>query len=393
MPRSRSALLSLLALSVPATADGAEAEVVLRWKAVDAAIAYELEIATDERFGQLVLRDRTDALEYRWNDFPAKPHFWRVRGVDPEGRAGHWSVVRRVVAEVGMPTLVRPADGARVPGRRVTLRFESGLGAVETVVILLPDGEPPRELTSSESRVRISGLRPGTYRWQAFGRDRAGRESDRTAVHSFVVVRARAAKKVAEPEPEPKPEPKPEPEPETEPESERAGAPPVTLAPVTVRPPVLLAGARVGWVSNLGAVSSPAVEIDLGYRASGPDGRLLFFARAGYHAGTFDVARASGRTDFVPVSVLASYEVPVFDVRLRGSAGPTAILAVSRLSTGATETRLTAGATALAGLVHAVGPGEVTVEIGGTVAPALGDVVRARATQLRASVGYAVGVW
>jgi len=78
------------------TPQGAQAQakkprIVLRWTAVPGAKAYELEIAADRAFSQVVVAEKVPLNGYRWRAAPQKTHHFRVRSIDSYGRKGEWS--------------------------------------------------------------------------------------------------------------------------------------------------------------------------------------------------------------------------------------------------------------------------------------------------------------
>jgi hypothetical protein len=90
----------------------AAARIVLRWREVVGASAYELQIAKDASFVEVVLQTRATTAFYRWESLPSSTHWWRVRSVDGEGRASEWSPPRTVAVDSVVPELKRPAAGA-----------------------------------------------------------------------------------------------------------------------------------------------------------------------------------------------------------------------------------------------------------------------------------------
>lgn len=90
------------------------ARIVLRWKEVTGAGAYELQIAKDSSFAEVVLHTRTSTPAYRWEHLPAQIHWWRVRTVDADGRPSEWSAPLTVSLDSAVPELVRPLEGAKL---------------------------------------------------------------------------------------------------------------------------------------------------------------------------------------------------------------------------------------------------------------------------------------
>ena len=78
-------------LLVSSVSQAQNARIVLRWKDVPGASAYELQIARDPAFVEIVLQTRTTSAGYRWEQLPTTTHWWRVRSFDAESRASEWS--------------------------------------------------------------------------------------------------------------------------------------------------------------------------------------------------------------------------------------------------------------------------------------------------------------
>ncbi len=85
--------------------------VVLRWLPAKTAAKYELQIASDRSFSNVLLKKTVNTTGYRWNHLPAQNAYWRVRGVDPNGRYGKWSTVEVIQALVVPPRLQSPKPG------------------------------------------------------------------------------------------------------------------------------------------------------------------------------------------------------------------------------------------------------------------------------------------
>ncbi len=97
------------ALLAPAAARGQAKtpRIVLRWTAVAEAKKYELEIAADREFEQVVVSETVPLNGYRWRAAPKSAHYFRVRSIDAEGRKGEWSRPKEIAA-VKLPEPVKP---------------------------------------------------------------------------------------------------------------------------------------------------------------------------------------------------------------------------------------------------------------------------------------------
>ena len=94
----------LVAMILLVSGAGAQtARIVLRWKEVIGAGAYELQIAKDSGFAEIVLQTRTSTAAYRWEHLPAQPHWWRVRTIDADGRPSEWSAPLTVSFDSTVP--------------------------------------------------------------------------------------------------------------------------------------------------------------------------------------------------------------------------------------------------------------------------------------------------
>lgn len=189
---SRTAALALCLASALALAQSAR--VVLRWKPVAGAASYELQIARDERFTQLVLQQKLQEPVYRWEELPNVSYFWRVRSFDADGRPSQWSAARAIRAAATAPTLAGPADDATV-----TCRFEGVDFAAEPQAVfkdyLLEVSEDPALETGVQSQ-RSPGakfrvvLAPGAWTWRMKAVDLQDRFSEATAPRRLTVALA-----------------------------------------------------------------------------------------------------------------------------------------------------------------------------------------------------------
>lgn len=107
-----------VALALALAASGASAQtarIVLRWKEVPGAGAYELQIAKDSTFVDVVLQTRTTTAGYRWDQIPATTHWWRVRSFDADARPSEWSAPRTIAVDSVVPEVKRPEEQAVLP--------------------------------------------------------------------------------------------------------------------------------------------------------------------------------------------------------------------------------------------------------------------------------------
>lgn len=186
----------VLVLLSGVAAHGQTARIVLRWKDVPGARGYEVQIARDSAFVEVVLQTRTPTAAYRWEQLPSVTHWWRVRSFDAESRPSEWSQPRTVVLDSTVPIPRAPADEALLPcGANVELSFEPSPLVKEFQVELSQskDFAPARQLSSKGPSVPVGQVAPGSWYWRARAVDVRDRTSEFAQVRKFT-VRAGAPK-------------------------------------------------------------------------------------------------------------------------------------------------------------------------------------------------------
>jgi hypothetical protein len=166
------------------------ARVVLRWREVPGASGYELQIAKDSGFLEVVLQTRITVSAYRWEHLPTSTHWWRVRSVDAEGRPSEWSQPKTVAVESNVPTPTSPANEAFLPcGNAVELTFETGSPTqrLEVELSASKNFAPARSVTGPGPSVSLGVVSPGVWFWRARAVDFQGRLSEPSVVRSFTV--------------------------------------------------------------------------------------------------------------------------------------------------------------------------------------------------------------
>lgn len=140
--------------------------IVLRWRDVAGANAYELQIARDASFLEVVLQTRTTAAGYRWDQLPSATHWWRVRSFDADGRPSEWSQPRTVSVDSVVPEVQRPTEAAVLPcGTPVELELVASLLIKEYVVELAsnPSFQDAREFRRPTPVVLVGALASGAW--------------------------------------------------------------------------------------------------------------------------------------------------------------------------------------------------------------------------------------
>jgi hypothetical protein len=187
----------LLAVLLASIALGQTARIVLRWKEVSGATAYEIQIAKDASFVEIVQQTRSTVAGYRWEHLPSSTHWWRVRSFDAEGRASEWSAPKTIAVDSEVPAAKRPEDGARLACGAPSVEFEVEPSKVikEYVVEVssTADFAAPKLMRGAQPSFTSAPLTSGTWWWRTRGVDLKGREVGPGPVRTFV-VRAAAPK-------------------------------------------------------------------------------------------------------------------------------------------------------------------------------------------------------
>jgi hypothetical protein len=166
------------------------ARIVLRWKDVPGASAYEVQIARDAAFVEVVLQTRTTTAGYRWEQLPTTTHWWRVRSFDGEGRASEWSPPRSLAVDSAIPTPLKPLDASSIPcGAAVTFELDASPLVKEYLIELSASAEFSglRTLRSATPGLEVPGLTAGTWYWRTRAVDIKGRTTDTGPLRSFAV--------------------------------------------------------------------------------------------------------------------------------------------------------------------------------------------------------------
>ncbi|OGQ77179.1 MAG: hypothetical protein A2289_20955 [Deltaproteobacteria bacterium RIFOXYA12_FULL_58_15] len=175
------AILWCLVGGVAHAASDASAAIVLRWEAVDGVSSYVIEIAEDEAFSRVVVRQEVSASYFRWQKISKRSYWWRVISVDGNGRKGPPSAPRSFGAVLTKPSLAAPAHdavfsiAAHVPP--VSFSWDTQLLASTYEWVIA--GDPGFKAVVATERTRLPSLTwsaksAGPYYWRVRAADAAG---------------------------------------------------------------------------------------------------------------------------------------------------------------------------------------------------------------------------
>lgn len=187
-----SPIVALLLVTLSVCNANAAADVVMVWEDSPIVSEYEVEIARDISFAQVVVNAQTTVSRYVWNHYPEERHFWRVRSVDARGRRSRWSPPRTIVASPKPPTSLSPALRVIRLGAptSVDVSWERSELCVEYRVEVSEDERFERAvrtfLTHGDS-LSVPFDRYGPYHWRVVGIAPSGRETRPTETRRVTV--------------------------------------------------------------------------------------------------------------------------------------------------------------------------------------------------------------
>lgn len=157
----------------------------LSWQAVKLAHGYQVQVARDTEFHQLVVNVDAAATTIPFTPTVPGLYAWRVAARDASERLGEYGFARRMYVELETPRdlLLSPAEGAKVGFSDSYPKIEFSwqpLGDVPQYKLVInnsamPNGEPVVTLTTTAQKLEVGSLREGTYRWGVYA-IRDGRE-------------------------------------------------------------------------------------------------------------------------------------------------------------------------------------------------------------------------
>ncbi len=144
----------------------------LSWSVVQGKTEYQVQIANDENFNNLVVDQNITAEQFNYNSLSHFTYYWwKVRAKDPSNIYGDWSFVRKYQTKVNKPDLISPANSTTDLAFTQNLDWSEVTGA-DKYIIQLSDKSDFSNLILNKSvnitQESISNLLPYTkYYWRA----------------------------------------------------------------------------------------------------------------------------------------------------------------------------------------------------------------------------------
>lgn len=157
------------------------------WRQISNAIGYEIYIATDNSFNNIVLHQYLNTVSFTPStNLPDGTYYWKVRGFN-----GRFSPSRKLVIDTtppATPTLTSPMDGAILTSTP-TFRWIPSAGAVLYEVQFSTDNFTTiyRQHTIRSTSQRLAVLPKDSYSWRVRVKDALGNWSDWSIICTFTI--------------------------------------------------------------------------------------------------------------------------------------------------------------------------------------------------------------
>ncbi len=117
-----------------------DTNVTFAWKKVESASSYQLQVATDEGFGNIVLdKNKLAAITQKASGLTLNTeYFWRVRSLSSTSNS-NWSETWVFTTKLAAPVLLKPTDKAITQSADVTVKWDTVPGAATYNIVLASD--------------------------------------------------------------------------------------------------------------------------------------------------------------------------------------------------------------------------------------------------------------
>ena len=163
----------------------------LTWFSVTNAVQYQLQVARDSAFTDLVFKGKVSDTFKDFSDLAPGKYYWRVKSIEAGGLKSPWSQVRQfTVVKVFPPALVSPGKDSTV-NPDVTLTWEAAEFATQYKLQVSKDAAFTKlivdEKTTALSKA-LTGLAARNYYWRVRAFTADGFKSPWSEVRKFTVV-------------------------------------------------------------------------------------------------------------------------------------------------------------------------------------------------------------
>ncbi len=162
------------------------------WSAVKNAQFYEITIALDDSFGQVVTSQIINSLSYNTQPLSDGTYYWHVRAYNPASQPGKFSKTQSFTIDTTpppAPALLAPADQA-TSNKKPTFLWEKISAAINYQIEIDNNSDfssPEYTLFRRETTVRVSSLKTGIYYWRVSAKDGAGNWSAWSAPFTLII--------------------------------------------------------------------------------------------------------------------------------------------------------------------------------------------------------------
>lgn len=144
-------------------------EVTLRWREIDGADRYEVQVSQSNEMDPLTLNKKISALQAKFK-LGYGTYFLRVRGLQSDGTPGPWSDIEGFVVNPHPPQLISPKDKAvfdqKLPETGLKFEWEKGLSGSEYKIEIRDKKGVVHTRNVEDTESYWRPLVPGVYQWK-----------------------------------------------------------------------------------------------------------------------------------------------------------------------------------------------------------------------------------
>jgi hypothetical protein len=154
--------------------EGNDDKLFAEWKLGDGVLRYDLEIAHDAGFTDILAHSACEKNRFSFPNPAAGTYYLRLKATDADGVSSTWSETRQVSVPPHPPALGMPADQALLRATPIEFTWSETADAAVYRLVVAPSGEgqPLLDIVLDETRHELhDDLPPGDYVWRVAGID------------------------------------------------------------------------------------------------------------------------------------------------------------------------------------------------------------------------------
>ena len=169
-----------------------QSDVLFVWQSLSGAAQYQLQLASDEDFENLLINDTTELVEYQVSALNLGRYYWRIRAMDAANRSGAWSSVNSFeIKPPAIPELLFPSDNEAIRNTNQPILAWGVVANAANYIVEVSTSNNfdvvVQSSTQSASSYSTTALGGGSYYWRVKSVDSVGHESEFSDARSFSI--------------------------------------------------------------------------------------------------------------------------------------------------------------------------------------------------------------